>query len=135
MEGLVIPKYPILEYPSQQAAASASDLGATSSSFGGAGGGSRSGGRLAARPASAPFTPGGPGDARMPVLGWTDPQGLLPKNRTSPTHFVTGLATPPPRHVRGQASQYRTAMEAAEGRSPLRPASRGSVQRAARALI
>lgn len=124
MQGLCVPRFPIFAPPEERVASRRSlSSSASASSFG------RSPSRGSVRPASSPgaMSP----SPSKPVLGWTEPQGLLPRNRKSPTHFETGLTRAPPQFARGSQSPARFGAP----ESPMtRPASRSSVSRAARAL-
>lgn len=130
MQGLCVPRFPIFAPPEERMASRSSlSPGTSTSSLG------RSPSRGSARPASSPGVMSAsrlsPSPSKTPVLGWTEPQGLLPRNRKSPTHFEHGLMRAPPQYARGSASPARIGAP----ESPMmRPASRSSVSRAARAL-
>ena len=136
MQGLCVPRFPIFAPPEERMASRSSLRPGTSTSSLG-----RSPSRGSVRPASSPgvmsvgrLSPSPsktPTPSKTPVLGWTEPQGLLPRNRKSPTHFEHGLTRAPPQYARGSASPSRIGVP----ESPMmRPASRSSVSRAARAL-
>ena len=147
MEGLCLPKYPILA--TTESRASTSTLGGSPSraSMGG------TMGSLATRPGSSPGgARGGLGSNRSaPVLGWAEPAGLIPHGRTAPMHFETGLSPAPlsrpssgisrpgpsPTNLSRPSTSGLSRPSSGLSPSPSpakRPASREALERAARAL-
>ncbi len=105
LEGLAIPKYPVLEQGAPHPSTS-SVMGRTSrSSFASparsSGGGRSTPGSVGrsgsmgsvGRPTTAPGVPRLNSALAPPALGWADPSGPIPRGRKSPAgHFETGLS-------------------------------------------